>query len=126
MFGGFVSLYCLTLHSIVSLFRSIVTSIYLNTIQKSYKTVICLTKYVNCVSGAVQCRQSSFITPNMVTIIGLTTFKSFPVTCAFLRIVSLMILLQRTLLHYSLYLSFKYLQITWIFVKYISSDNHED
>ena len=68
--------------------------------QISFKTVICLTKYVNCVAGAVQCRQSSFIIPNMVTIIGLTTFKSFSVTCAFLRIVSLMILLQRTLLHY--------------------------
>ena len=80
MFGGFVSLYCLTLHSIVSLFRSIVTSIYLNTIQKSYKTVICLTKYVNCVARAVQCRQYSFFIPNMVTIIGLTTFKSSPVT----------------------------------------------
>ena len=66
--------------------------------QISFKTVICLTKYVNCL--AVQCRQSSFIIPNMVTIISLTTFKSSPVSCAFLRIVSLMILLQRTLLHY--------------------------
>ena len=71
-----------------------------------------------------RCRQSSFIIPNMVTIIGLTMFKSSPVTCgcgntdlnfsAFHHIISLTILLQRTLLHYSLYLSFKYLQITYI------------
>ena len=65
-----------------------------------HPAVICLTKYVNCVARAVQCRQYSFFTPNMVTIIDLTTFKSSPVTWAFLRTVSLMILLQRTLLHY--------------------------
>ena len=73
-------------------------------------------------AGAVQA--TSFIIPNMVTIIGLTMFKSSPVTCgcgntdlnfsAFHHIISLTILLQRTLLHYSLYLSFKYLQIAYI------------
>ena len=71
-------------------------------------------------AGAVQA--TSFIIPNMVAIIGLTMFKSSPVTCgntdlnfsAFHRIISLTILLQRTLLHYSLYLSFKYLQIAYI------------
>ena len=73
-------------------------------------------------AGAVQA--TSFIIPNMVAIIGLTMFKSsFPCHLwsgntdlnfsAFYHIISLAILLQRTLLHYSLYLSFKYLQITY-------------